>query len=243
MIELSEVRKSLELPVLRGVSLKIPEGGVYGLVGPAASGKTLLLKLMSGLLRPDAGSIVIDGISLSSLSEVRLVQFRQRIGMQFQSNALFDFMRVQDNIAFPLERLGQPPSAVRERVEQCLRSVGLWNQRKQFPAELSGGQKRRTGLARAMALGAKITLYDEPAAGLDPVTSQRIFNLLSREHRHHRTTALIVSSDLPRLFRVVDRVIVLMDGEIVFEGPEGQARACADPRVSEFVQSAGVEEV
>lgn len=236
MIRLEGVTKSFDRPVLRGIDLEVPAGCLYGLIGPGASGKSVLLKIATGLIRPDAGRVLIDGQNILSMTDLELQEFRKRIGMLFQNNALFDFMTVADNIAFPLRRLFDlPEEEIRERIAERLRVVSLPGFEHRLPSGLSGGQKKRIGVARATVSQAPIVLYDEPAAGLDPVTSQQIFNLLRIEQQHSGATVLMVSSDLDRLLTVTDRVGMMYRGRLIFDGTTEEARACPDPYVHQFV--------
>jgi phospholipid/cholesterol/gamma-HCH transport system ATP-binding protein len=175
------------------------------------------------------------GKEVMKLDELGLSTLRQRMGMLFQNNALFDFMTVADNIAFPLRQRGAAETDVRERVHERLASVGLSGFEERLPARLSGGQKKRVGVARATVAAAEIVLYDEPAAGLDPVTSQRIFDLLRAEQRAAGTTVVMVSSDLDRLLPVTDRIGVLLDGKLAFNGTVEAARTSTDEAVKQFV--------
>ncbi len=243
MIRLANVTKLFHNPhgagthaVVRDVSLEIPEGCLYGLIGPGASGKSVLLKLMVGLLRPEAGRIWLAEEEVTALSELDLQALRSRVGMLFQNNALFDFMTVGDNIAFPLRRLlALPEEEVVARVEERLSRVALPGFQGRMPSGLSGGQKKRVGVARATITGASIVLYDEPAAGLDPVTSQKIFDLLRAEQKKGKTTVVMVSSDLDRLLTVTDRVGMMYKGELIFDGTTDEARTTTEPRVRQFV--------
>ncbi|MDI1433779.1 ABC transporter ATP-binding protein [Polyangium sorediatum] len=222
--------------VLRGVNLSIPRGCLYGLIGPGASGKSVLLKLITGLYRPDAGRILVEGEDVHQMSDLELQKFRLRFGMLFQNNALFDYMTVGENIAFPLRRLfNLRDEEVVERVTERLRVVSLPGFEDRLPAGLSGGQKKRVGVARATITKAEIVLYDEPAAGLDPVTSQRIFELLRDEQRAAGATVVMVSSDLDRLLTVTDRVGMLYRGRLVFDGTTEEAKTSEDPYVRQFV--------
>jgi len=222
--------------VLRDVSLEVPPGCLYGLIGPGASGKSVLLKLLAGLVKPDDGSVLVDGDDITRISELTLQQVRLKIGMLFQNNALFDHMTVADNIAFPLRRLyNLPEDEVAARVSERLQCVSLPGFETRMPAGLSGGQKKRVGVARATVTRAPIVLYDEPAAGLDPVTSQKIFELLREEQRASKATVLMVSSDLDRLLTVTDRVGMLYRGELIFDGTTEEAQRSAEPRVRQFV--------
>jgi phospholipid/cholesterol/gamma-HCH transport system ATP-binding protein len=242
MIALENVTKSFAVgpgerrTVLRDVTLRVPEGSLYGLIGPGAAGKSVLLKLVCGLLRPDRGRVVVSGEDISNASELALQGVRKRIGMLFQNNALFDHLTVAENIAFPLKRLFDLDEAtIDARVTERLSRVSLRGFEGRMPAGLSGGQKKRVGVARATVIQAPIVLYDEPAAGLDPVTSQKIFDLLRAEQRAANATVLMVSSDLDRLLTVTDRVGVLVRGDLIFDGTTEEARASREPRVRQFV--------
>lgn len=236
MIRLSGVTKAFDRPVLSGVNLHVPEGCLYGLIGPGAAGKSLVLKLITGLMRPDSGHISVDGCNVTALSELELGEFRRRIGMQFQNNALFDFMTVAENIAFPLRRLFDlPEEEVQRRVTDRLDVVSMSGFGGRMPSGLSGGQKKRVGVARATVAQAPIVLYDEPAAGLDPVTSQKIFDLLRSEQRATGATVVMVSSDLDRLLTVTDRVGMMYRGHLIFDGTTEEAKQSSDPYVHQFV--------
>jgi phospholipid/cholesterol/gamma-HCH transport system ATP-binding protein len=188
--------------ILRNVSLRVPRGCLFGLIGPGAAGKSVVLKMIAGLMKPDRGSIKVDGQEVTQLSELRMADLRMKIGMLFQNNALFDHMTVSENVAFPLRRLySLPEEEVQRRVIERLERVALPGFEDRLPSGLSGGQKKRVGVARAGVTNAPLVLYDEPAAGLDPVTSQKIFDLLRAEQRREDATVLMVSSDLDRLRR------------------------------------------
>lgn len=236
MIETRGLWKSFAAPVLRDVNLTVPKGCLYGLVGPGAAGKSVLLKCLVGLLRPDRGSVRVGGEEVAGLGELELQRVRQRFGMLFQNNALFDYLTVGENIAFPLRRMGVTDEAeIAERVADRLRVVSLPGFEGRMPSGLSGGQKKRVGVARATVTRAEIVLYDEPAAGLDPVTSQKIFDLLRREQRESGSTVVMVSSDIDRLLTVTDRVGVMHRGELLFEGTTREAQESLHPVVKQFI--------
>lgn len=237
MIHIEGLTKSFGgMPVLRGVHLDVPKGCLYGLIGPGAAGKSVLLKMLTGLLRPDAGRVIIDDKDVHQLSDLELQTFRLKFGMLFQNNALFDYMTVGENIAFPLRRLfNLPEEEVQARIAERLKVVSLPGFQDRLPAGLSGGQKKRVGVARATVSQAEIVLYDEPAAGLDPVTSQRIFELLRAEQRAASATVIMVSSDLDRLLTVTDRVGMLHKGRLIFDGTTSEAQTSSDPYVRQFV--------
>lgn len=237
MIKVEALSKTFGgMPVLRGVDLTVPKGCLYGLIGPGAAGKSVLLKMLTGLMRPDQGRVLVDGRDVHQMSDLDLQQFRLRFGMLFQNNALFDYMTVGDNIGFPLRRLyNLPEEEIAARVADRLRVVSLPGYEDRMPSGLSGGQKKRVGVARATVAQAEIVLYDEPAAGLDPVTSQRIFELLRGEQRAAGATVIMVSSDLDRLLTVTDRVGMLYRGRLIFDGTTEEAQAAKNPYVRQFV--------
>lgn len=234
-IALVDLSVSFARPVLRHIDLEIPRGCLYGLIGPGASGKSVLLKCLAGLLRPQHGEVWVLGQDVTKLDEVGLSALRQRMGMLFQNNALFDFMTVAENIGFPLRQRGATEGQIRERVGERLACVGLSGFEDRLPSRLSGGQKKRVGVARATVAAAELVLYDEPAAGLDPVTSQRIFDLLRAEQRAAGATVIMVSSDLDRLLPVTDRIGVLLDGKLAFDGSVEAARNSENEAVRQFV--------
>lgn len=237
MIRLENVSLSFDRPVLRNVNLHVPNGKLFGLVGPGASGKSVLLKLIPRLLAPTAGNVVVDGADVGSLDQTALFELRKRIGMLFQNNALFDFMTVEENIAFPLRQLlGLNPEQAAPRVTARLGQVGLPGFERRYPAGLSGGQKKRVGVARATITRAPIVLYDEPAAGLDPVSSQKLFELLRAEQQQNGTTVIMVSSDIDRLLPVTDYVGMMLKGELIFQGTTEQAHDVKHPAVRQFLR-------
>lgn len=236
MIKLAGVSKSFAQPVLRDVSFEVPEGCLYGLIGPGASGKSVLLKCIVGLMKPDRGSITVEGEEVTTLDDLALGKLRLKFGMLFQNNALFDYMPVGDNIAFPLRRLYDlPEEEIKQRVAERLQRMALPGFEARAVGGLSGGQKKRIGVARATVTRAPIILYDEPAAGLDPVTSQKIFNLLREEQQAAGATVIMVSSDIDRLLTVTDRVGMLYKGRLIFDGTTAEAKASENPAVKQFI--------
>jgi len=236
VISIERVSKSFGHPVLRDVSFQVPDGCLYGLVGPGASGKSVLLKCIVGLLRPDEGNIVVDGEDVTKLDDMQLQKLRLKFGMLFQNNALFDYLPVAENIAFPLRRLYDlPEEEIASRVAERLARMALSGFEQRAVGGLSGGQKKRIGVARATVTRAPIILYDEPAAGLDPVTSQKIFNLLREEQRASGATVVMVSSDVDRLLTVTDRVGMMLRGQLIFDGTTEEVKASAIPAVKQFI--------
>jgi len=236
VISIEHVSKSFGHPVLKDVSFQVPDGCLYGLVGPGASGKSVLLKCIVGLLRPDEGNILVDGEDVTKLDDMQLQKLRLKFGMLFQNNALFDYLPVAENIAFPLRRLYDlPEEEIASRVAERLARMALSGFEQRAVGGLSGGQKKRIGVARATVTRAPIILYDEPAAGLDPVTSQKIFNLLREEQRASNATVVMVSSDVDRLLTVTDRVGMMLRGQLIFDGTTDEVKASAIPAVKQFI--------
>ena len=223
--------------VLKNISLSISEGLTIGLIGTPSSGKTVLMKLAAGLIRPTRGDVLIGGQSISALSEHALFAVRQRIGMLFQNNALFDYMTVAQNIAFPLEQERCHSAAdITTRVTDALEKVRLPGIERLFPNEISGGMKKRVGIARATVARPSIVFYDEPTAGLDPVTSSKIYNLIRDLQTQHRATSIVISTDIDGIRQVSDRVAMLHKGELCFEGTTEELYATRDPLVYQFIR-------
>lgn len=223
--------------VLAGVSLDVRKGGRLGLIGPAASGKSVICKLVCGLEQPDRGEIEVLGESVVGKREVQLGDLRQRIGMLFQNYALFDFLSVEGNVAFPLEQRGGIAARdLQERVAQRLRAVGLAGSEHKLTGELSGGMKKRVGIARATVADAELVIYDEPTAGLDPVTTQKIYDLLAADQSRTGATVLAVSSDVVALAKFVDEIAFLYRGHILYRGPAATIVDAPDPIVRQFVR-------
>jgi len=222
-------------PVLQDVSVSVDEGTYLGIIGPGGAGKSLLLKIIAGLVKPDAGRVVIDGRDVHSLSATELADLRFDIGMLFQNYALFDFMTVAENIAFPLEQAGKlDGNQIEQEVDEMLRRIGLPHAADQFPRELSGGMKKRVSFARAVIRNPPILMYDDPTAGLDPVTSAKIFDLLVELREHYGTTALTVSHDLRGLRQISDEFFMLHRGSVRFHGPVDAIEASDDEVVQQF---------
>ncbi len=222
--------------VFRDLDLRLEAGRVHALIGPPAVGKSTTLKLIAGLMRPDAGEVHVLGQRIDDLSERALGAVRERMGMLFQNNALFD-VSVGENVAFPLRRIdaGLTEATIRARVSERLAKVALAGFEERQPAELSGGQKKRVGLARATVADAALVLYDEPTAGLDPVTSQKIYDLVRGEQRATESTAVVVSSDVAGVLTIADHVAMFYEGRVVFTGSPDEARASRVPVVHQFV--------
>jgi phospholipid/cholesterol/gamma-HCH transport system ATP-binding protein len=223
--------------LLAGVDLDIPAGHRFGVIGPAASGKSVLLKLLVGLLTPDAGHIHIGDDEVTGRREPELMAIRQRVGMLFQNYALFDFLSVAGNVAFPLVRRGGIEQAeIDQRVQDRLRKVGLSGSEDRMPSELSGGMKKRVGIARATIARPDVVIYDEPTAGLDPVTTSKIYDLIRADQEETGCTVVAVSSDVEALVGFADTIAMLHDGRVRYQGPAGEVADAADPVVRQFVR-------
>jgi phospholipid/cholesterol/gamma-HCH transport system ATP-binding protein len=225
--------------VLAGLDLDVVGGETLVILGSSGSGKSVLLKHMNGLLQPERGSVRIEGVDVSSLPEGELAPFRRKVGMLFQMAALFDSMTILDNVAFPMRHWRTvPEEEIPERVARLLEVVGLAGTEPLYPAELSGGMRKRAGLARALALEPKALLYDEPTTGLDPVVAQKINVLIRDLQRRFGLTGVVVTHDLHSAFHVADRVAFLHEGRILFRGTPQELRSTGEPLLREFLEAA-----
>jgi phospholipid/cholesterol/gamma-HCH transport system ATP-binding protein len=237
MIRFEAVSKRFgEKVVLDGLSLDVPEGGTTVLLGYSGSGKSVLIKHVVGLLTPDAGSVSVDGQVVDELDWDGLTALRSKIGYVFQFSALFDSMTIEDNLRLGLARRDLSEDEIRERVQQSLRLVGLSGTEAQFPAELSGGMRKRVGVARAIALRPRYILYDEPTTGLDPVTSAVIDQLMVRVREELGTTAIVVTHDIRSAYTVGDRIAMLYEGRIRQVGTVQEIQQTEDPVVRQFIE-------
>jgi len=223
-------------PVLADLSLAVEPGETLVILGGSGSGKSVLLKHMNGLLQPDAGDVTVDGESIAHRTEEELAPVRRKVGMLFQGAALFDSLTVAENIAFPLrEHTEMDDAAIATRVAEVLAEVDLPGIEARLPAELSGGMRKRAGLARALALAPRALLYDEPTTGLDPVVASKINALIRRLQARLGLTSVVVTHDLRSAFYVADRLAFLADGAIRAVGTPDQIRGTQDPRLREFL--------
>ncbi len=224
-------------PVLRGLDLDIATGEIMVVIGRSGGGKSVLLKHLIGLLRPDAGTVAVDGTDITRLRGRDLDQVRDRYGVVFQGGALFDSMSVSDNVAFPLREKSRLGAAeIQGRVEEKLQQVGLSGMGHKNPAEISGGMRKRVAIARALVTEPEIVFFDEPTTGLDPILVNTIHHLIVELHRKFRFTAVMVSHEIPEIFEIADRVAMLHDGAIVEVGPPEVIRASTNPVVQQFIR-------
>jgi phospholipid/cholesterol/gamma-HCH transport system ATP-binding protein len=238
MIKLVDIHKSFNgQVVLNGLDLEVPEGKITAIIGPSGGGKSVLLKHMIGLLRPDRGQVLVDGEDISRMGRRDLFRVREKFGMLFQNAALFDSMTVFENVAFPLEEKTRLSRAeIRDRVHDALEQVGLRNVDDKFPDELSGGMKKRVGLARALLLSPRIILFDEPTTGLDPIICMAIHRLIRDTYDRFGYTAVILTHELPAIFDICHYVAMLFEGKILVEGAPDEIRSSPDPRVQQFIK-------
>jgi phospholipid/cholesterol/gamma-HCH transport system ATP-binding protein len=237
MIQVIDVHRSFgSQQVLRGINLRVHKGEILAIIGRSGSGKTVLLRLIIGLVRPNRGQILIEGTDITQLSGRRLDRVRERFGMLFQGGALFDSMTVFDNVAFPLrEKTDLPPSEIAAQVQKMLENVGLSEMGYKFPAELSGGMKKRTALARALVTNPSSILFDEPTTGLDPILVHAIHQLIQETHDTFGYTAVIVSHEIPEVFEIATRVAVIHEGRIIAEGTPEMILKSPDPFIQQFI--------
>ena len=222
--------------MLKGISFEVGKGQVFALVGGSGGGKSVLLKHVAGLMKPDHGSVMVDGLKISGSGQKALRMFRERLGFLFQGGALFDSLNVFENVAFPLKeksKLGR--NVIREKVMRELENVGLIGSEHRYPSQISGGMVKRAALARALVEDPEIMLFDEPTTGLDPVTGQSILKLIDDCHRRLSFTGIIVTHEIPKVFAIVDRVIMLHQGLVRLEGTPSDFMESRDPVIQAFL--------
>jgi phospholipid/cholesterol/gamma-HCH transport system ATP-binding protein len=244
LIELKNVSKRFgRLVVLDRLNLAIEAGESIVVIGASGTGKSVLLKHIVGLLRPDKGEVWFDGIRVDELTERKLMPLRQRFGFLFQMGALFDSLNVGENVAFPLvEHTKKSKAEIAEIVERNLGFVGLPGSQRKMPGELSGGQRKRVALARAIALQPDVILYDEPTTGLDPIRSDVINQLILKLKRELNVTSIVVTHDMASAFKVGDRIVMLHEGKIVIDGPPSAIQESENPIVRRFVAGEASEQ-
>ena len=222
--------------VLRGVDLDVFRGETLVLLGGSGGGKSVLLKHLPGLMRPWKGTVEVDGVDISALNERQLAPYRRKVGIMFQGSALFDSMTVGENVAFPLRESGEKDeAAIAKRVGEALDIVRLPGQENKMPADLSGGMRKRVALARAVVGRPACVLYDEPHAGLDPITADSIDHLIKDLQVHHGMTNVVVTHEMRSVFHIADRVVFLQEGRIHWTGSPEELKATRDPVLRPFV--------
>ncbi|MEE8329407.1 MAG: ABC transporter ATP-binding protein [Thermodesulfovibrionia bacterium] len=237
MIELIGVYKSFgNNHVLRGVNLKINKGDSVVVIGGSGSGKSVLLKHIIGLLKPDKGTVIIDGFELSKLDEKHINDARKKFGMLFQSSALFDSMSVWENVGFGLKQHTRLPDAeIKEIAVRKLKMVGLFGVEDVMPSELSGGMRKRVGLARAVAMEPEILLYDEPTTGLDPIMADAINDLIIEMREKLNVTSVVITHDMKSAYKIADRIAMLYNGLIIGVGTSDEIKNTSDPVIKQFI--------
>jgi phospholipid/cholesterol/gamma-HCH transport system ATP-binding protein len=237
MIEVQDLHKSFAgFPVLKGINLKMMEGTTTVVLGGSGSGKTVLMKHIMGLFKPDRGRVIVDGQDVSVMGRQELSRFRERMGMVFQSSALFDSMTVGDNVAFPLRehsKLSEPE--IGAKVKEKLAVVDLHDVEEKYPAELSGGMRKRVALARAIVREPKIVLYDEPTTGLDPLTTESVDEMIIHARERLTVTSVVISHDIGSAFYIADWIAVINEGRIVEEGTPAKVRKTQEPFTKHFL--------
>jgi phospholipid/cholesterol/gamma-HCH transport system ATP-binding protein len=238
MIEVQELHKRLGTQdVLCGIDLTIQRGHTCVILGRSGCGKSVLLKHLIGLMQPTKGSVLIDGEDISGLPERALLKVRRKVGMLFQSGALFDSMTVEQNLSFPLHEQGiRDEKVVDERVKEALDMVDLLGAEKKMPEKLSGGMRKRVGLARTIVGRPECILYDEPTTGLDPITSDSINHLIRRLQRRLNVTSVVVTHDMKTAFHCADHVVMLHEGKVYFTGKIDELQASTDSVITDFIE-------
>ncbi|MDZ4676439.1 MAG: ABC transporter ATP-binding protein [Oligoflexia bacterium] len=223
--------------LLCNVNLAVRRGETFVVIGPSGEGKSVLIKTVAGLITPQTGQVLLDGNDLQKVSRTQRAQITQRMGMLFQKNALFDSFTVGDNLAFPLrETTKLNESEIQEKVKKFLEAVGLSSSIDLYPDEISGGMQKRVGIARALILNPEIILYDDPTAGLDPITSKLIIELIIKLNKEFGTTVIAITNDMNRAFQMADRIGILLDKTLFITGTVEETKHHKNPRVQKFIR-------
>ena len=238
MIEIRDLHKSFAgVKVINGITLNVKKGEILALIGGSGQGKSVLLKHMAGLIKPDQGQVLVDGKEIANLRGKKLSELRSRLGFLFQGGALFDSFNVFDNVAFPLrEKTKLREEEIRKRVVQELEQVGLSGEEGKYPTQLSGGMVKRAALVRELIWEPEIMFFDEPTAGLDPIIGHTIINLIDSVHKRFDFTGIIVTHEIPKVFDIVNKVAMLHEGAILKEGSPEEIVSSDDPVVQQFIK-------
>jgi phospholipid/cholesterol/gamma-HCH transport system ATP-binding protein len=240
-IELKNIHKAFREgrdEILRGVDLQFPTGKLTYILGPSGTGKSVTLKHVLGLLHPDQGEVKVLGHDLSKLSDKELTRFRERFGMVFQNSALFDDMTVFENVAFPLrEHTEMTETEIASEVSSVLRTLGMEGPYDKYPNEISGGMRKRVGIARAIVRKPEILLYDEPTTGLDPLTRITVDDLIEKIKTEFRLTSIVISHDIPSALRLADKIVFLDQGKVVFDGLPADFVKSTVPAIHRFLEA------
>ncbi len=242
MIEIVDLHKSFgEKKVLQGVNLKVDKGETMVIIGQSGSGKSILIKHLIGLVVPDRGKIYVDGVEITGLGEEEIYGVRRKFAMLFQGAALFDSLTVLQNVSFGLERYtDHSPEEIKELASEALYRVGLRGVENLMPFELSGGMRKRVGLARAIAYQPEIILYDEPSTGIDPIRADAINDLIIQMKNELNMTSIVITHDMTSTYKVADRVAMLYEGKIIANGPPEEIKGSENPVVQQFISGAAV---
>jgi phospholipid/cholesterol/gamma-HCH transport system ATP-binding protein len=237
-IRISDLHKSFgSQTVLNGIGLEVRQGETLAVMGRSGTGKSVLLRLLIGLEAPDSGSVSIRGQNIAELGVKELNEIRKKMGFLFQQAALYDSLTIEENVVFPISRHSRiPPGEQKKRAHELLASVGMPDDSKKLPSQISGGMQKRVGLARALALDPDILLFDEPTAGLDPITAAEIGNLIVDLKKKRQMTAVVVTHDIRGARTFADRVALIHEGKIVAEGSFAELQNSKDPFVSQFLR-------
>jgi phospholipid/cholesterol/gamma-HCH transport system ATP-binding protein len=237
IILIEDLRKSFgPKTVLAGVTLGVRRGEILCVIGKSGTGKSVILKTLIGIIAPDSGRIVVDGVDFTSADEMTRIGLRQKFGVLFQGAALFDSMDIYDNVAFGLRRAKMGEDEIARMVPEMLLHVGLRGVERRRPSELSGGMQKRVGLARSIALRPEIMLYDEPTTGVDPITGGAVDRLIVKMRDTFGITSIVVTHDMNSVYRIADRVAMLLDGVIAFTGTPAELRECEDASIRQFIE-------
>ncbi|MCB0390226.1 MAG: ATP-binding cassette domain-containing protein [Bdellovibrionales bacterium] len=223
--------------VLENINLKVETGEKLVVIGPSGEGKSVLLKIIGGILPPTSGEVLIQGQNINKISSTQRDKILRKMGMLFQKNALFDSLTSAENIAFPMrEVLGIDEKEIAIKVDQFLEAVAIPHAKNLYPDEISGGMQKRLGIARALALNPEIILYDDPTAGLDPITSRMIIQLIKDLQKQRNSTLVAITNDMMRAYQMADRIAMVVDRELIITGNETQTKNSKDPRVHQFIR-------